>query len=379
MNFRILFCLGTLLQISAFSCEPMEKENLTIPSISIRTIDSANELELKSARLVRPSINHYAPIGSIHKILTLPNRIIVLDKIVGNAVFIYDQEGNYINHIHRVGQGPGEYKNVENIFFDPNLKLLMLIPMDLGRKIYFDLEGNFVREENFETSLYYTDVVFLDDKELLINNSAMNGEGNLLLTQNGELILAAFPFVSHLDDTPLDQRNLISKISADQFSFTVGSRDTIYRINTKTSEVSTDYIFDMENTISKDEFANHPNPLKYFLENDVYVGIIDLFQTKEFLSFSTLSSNGLKGRVLSKSKRSLYDTEELFKNEVGELKFEGVLGQGLNGEFIGVITAQESGGWDFSKNLDLQKQFEQMEDVGSEEFMLLFFEIEEKS
>lgn len=378
MNSRILLYLALLIINSLHSCQEKQQEVLEYSSLVIRTVDPATELELKSVRLMRPSLNPFASIGSIHKILTLNDRIIVVDKIVGNAVFIYDNKGNYINHIHRIGQGPGEYKNVDNVYYNPHLDLLVLIPMDLGRKIYFDLEGNYVREERFEPYIYYSDLVFLENGELLINNSSMNGENSLMLLQNDELILTEFPYISYLDNTPLDQRNLISKVREDHYFFTVGDRDTIYQINAKTSEVTVAYVFDMENPISKMDLANHPNPLKYFLDNDIYVGVIDIFQNENFLSFSTLSSTGLKGRLLNKDNFKLFDTEDLIKSYLGDLKFQGILGLSLKGEFIAVINAAEVRKWDFSKNPELEAQFQKMGDVDPEELLLLFFDLEAK-
>lgn len=360
------------------SCEDKHHENLDNQPLMVRSVEPVSRLDFKSARLLRPSTNSFSRIGGIDKVLYLENRIIILDQKFANAVFIYDLEGNYVNHIHRVGEGPGEYKNIISIYFEPNLDLLVMIPMDFLKLMYFDLDGNFIREKAHDKSINYSDVVFLEDGQLVINNSSMNGEDNLKLYQNDEVVMTAFPYVSYLDNTPLDQKSLISQIDKEDYLITIGSRDTIYRFNIKTQAISIEYVFDMENAISKVDFGNHPNAVKYFLENDIYVGIIDLFQVGDFLSFTTLSSKGVKGRILDKEKRMLYDTGELIHSEIGELTFHGISGLSSSGEFVAIVSAAETGKWDFSESPELKEQFEKMGDVDSEELLLLFFEPERK-
>jgi hypothetical protein len=175
----------------------------------------------------------------------------------------------------------------------------------------------------------------------------------------------------------LPKKNLISKIDENNFNFTVGNRDTIYRYNIESSEITIDYIFDFEAAISKVDYGNHPNPLQYFVESQMLIGIVDLFQDEFFLSFSTFKYPGIKGRLLSKSSNRIYDTEEFIQNQIGLLGFEGILGLSESGEFIAVLKAGPDGNWDFSKNKNFEATFGEMKDIGPEEFLLLFFKVEE--
>ena len=310
--------------------------------------------------------------------LVIGNRIIIVDKTIGNSVLIFDESGRYFNHIYRIGDGPGEYKNLENIYYDEKEGSLILIPMDYRKKYFFDINGNFIKEERYSEDIYYSDLIHLGNSEILVNNGSMNLEDGFKVYENQKLVTSAIPFVDYLDMTPLDGRNVISKIDGDNYNFTVGNRDTIFRYDAKSHEISADYIFDFESPISKIDYANHPSPLEYFVESKMFIGIFDIFQNGNFLSFTTFKFPRIKGRLLSKSTKKLYDTEEFIREEVGNLGFEGILGLGQNGEFIAVLKAGDDGNWDFSKNKDLEEAYGEMNDLGPEEFLLLFFEIEER-
>jgi hypothetical protein len=292
-------------------------------------------------------------------------------------VIIFDDSGKYLNHIYRIGEGPGEYKNLENIYYDEKENVLILIPMDYKKKYFFDLDGNFIKEEKHDEEIIYSDLMPSGSSEILINNGSINSEDGFKVFENQELVVSAVPYVNYLDNTPLPKKNLISKIDENNFNFTVGNRDTIYRYNIESSEITTDYIFDFEAPISKIDFGNHPSPLEYFVESQMLIGIVDLFQNEYFLSFSIFKYPGIKGRLLAKSSNRIYDTEELIQNEIGLLGFEGILGLSESGEFIAVLKAGPDGSWDFSKNKRLEAAANQMEGLEPEEFLLLFFKIEE--
>ena len=360
-----------------YSCNQKPSEEESSNPIKIQSVAPVENLSLSSARIVRFSENTFAPVGSVYKILAIRNRIILVDKTIGNTVIIFDDSGEYLNHIHRIGEGPGEYKNLENIYYDEKENVLILIPMDYRKKYFFDLDGNFIQEEKYNENIRYTDLMPSGSSEILINNGSLNAEDGFKVYKNQELVLSAIPFVDYLEMTPLDGRNVISKIDRDNFNFTVGNRDTIFRYDAKSRKISADYIFDFEAPISKVDYANHPSPLEYFVESQMFIGIFDIFQNEFFLSFSTFKYPGIKGRLLSKSSNRIYDTEELIQNEIGLLGFEGILGLSESGEFIAVLKAGPDGNWDFSKNKNFEATFGEMTDIGPEEFLLLFFKVEE--
>src|SRR5690606_37532561 len=192
-------------------------------------------------------------------------------------VFVFDKMGSFINHIHRVGEGPGEYKNIENVFWNSFSNELVLIPMDYRKKLYFDWDGSFLREQFYEDQIEYADLVFIENGELVVNYSSINAEDNIVINQNGVTKLTAFPYNPVLDNSPLNYRSLLSKIDENNYLFTLGLRDTLYSVNIDQLDIVPQYKLDFGNELSFKDFNSLPNPLNYFMENDMYVGVMDLF------------------------------------------------------------------------------------------------------
>ncbi|MEB2775662.1 hypothetical protein SYJ56_10115 [Algoriphagus sp. D3-2-R+10] len=67
--------------------------------------------------------------------------------------------------------------------------------------------------------------------ELIVNYSSINGESNVAIYQDGEVKLAGFLFDPVLFDSPLDKRNILSKIDEHNYLLALGLRDTLYAVN----------------------------------------------------------------------------------------------------------------------------------------------------
>jgi hypothetical protein len=178
-----------------------------------------------------------------------------------------------------------------------------------------------------------------------------------------------------LDNSPLNQRNLFSKVYDSRFNFALGLRETIYSIDLKDNKITPEYIFDFGNQLSFQDFSNLSNPLQYFMENDFYVGIIDIFQNKNFLTFSCLSNSGIQGYIVSKNDRKIYSTNSLIKEKIGNLRLEGILGITNNQRFIAVIGKEHSKDWDLSINPSLRSQYKELGNLDPEELVLLVFDL----
>ncbi|MEP2346701.1 MAG: 6-bladed beta-propeller [Algoriphagus sp.] len=367
-----------ILALVLVSCGYKQQTN-TNNIISISDTSLTDDLELNKIRLLKLKSNTFAQISSIDKAVFTADRIFILDKMIGNAIFIFDLEGNFINHIFRIGEGPGEYRDIENVFWNAFTNELVLIPMDFKKKLYFTPEGNYLREEFYTQEIVYADLVFLKNGELLVNYSSLNAEANVLLYQDGLQKMAAFPFDPLMDDSPLDYRSIISKVDDRNYLVTLGLRDTLYSIDIQDYQVHPKYFLDFGNDLSFEDFNKQPNPLGYFSKNDIYVGVMDLFQTKDFISFTTLNFEGLHGRIFSKSIGKSYSTQEFIERKVGKLGFEGVLGITSKDEFVAVLSSGKDGKWDFSLNSSLEKQFADFGQVDKEELILMIFELEEEN
>lgn len=86
-------------------------------------------------------------IGRIDKLIVSDRHIFMLDRKLSRSVFCIDKGGNKVFEIHRVGRGPGEYVDLRDIAFDSERKELLLFCYVRQKVIYFDLNGNYLREK----------------------------------------------------------------------------------------------------------------------------------------------------------------------------------------------------------------------------------------
>jgi len=83
-------------------------------------------------------------IGRIDKILVHNNKIFILDQVQRKSVLEFDMNGKFIRHFGKVGRGPGEY--IEPNDMSVNDKEVAIWVNDQRKFITYDLNGNYLRE-----------------------------------------------------------------------------------------------------------------------------------------------------------------------------------------------------------------------------------------
>jgi hypothetical protein len=84
-------------------------------------------------------------IGYINKVFFVDNRILVTDGKVPQ-ILIFDTDGNFLNKIGKIGQGPGEYTGITTSLFDPTNKLIIIHNNGLRKLLFFTLDGELIKE-----------------------------------------------------------------------------------------------------------------------------------------------------------------------------------------------------------------------------------------
>jgi hypothetical protein len=130
-----------------------------------------NNIEYVSLETTAKSI-----IGSIDKIIFRNNLILILDKQISKAIFIFDEKGNFLNKIDRFGQGVGEYVELRDFTLNKN-NIIEAYDGGMEKLIHFDIEGNFLNEKKldikfdfFEIDENYNYILATRKSENLIEN-----------------------------------------------------------------------------------------------------------------------------------------------------------------------------------------------------------------
>ena len=98
---------------------------------------------------IRLETNDSCLIGSIKQLLKFNNRYYILDASVGKKIYMFDEHGNYMKQIDRVGRGPGEYAIPYAIAINQSENQLIVSDVMQGKMLAFDVETFDFIEESF--------------------------------------------------------------------------------------------------------------------------------------------------------------------------------------------------------------------------------------
>jgi hypothetical protein len=99
----------------------------------------------KSSRIVALETNDNSLIREIDRIYETDGKLFVFDSSLDKVV-VFDEDGKYLNRIHAIGAGPGEYTQASDFCVDTASKCVVLL-CDIPYKLaYYGYDGTFVRE-----------------------------------------------------------------------------------------------------------------------------------------------------------------------------------------------------------------------------------------
>jgi hypothetical protein len=109
--------------------------------------EQLKERFVSSCKFIQLETNENCLIGEMSKIIIQPDRIFILDIFKAQSVFIFDSDGKWIHTIHQVGNGPDEYINVTDIYFDEDRRMLGLLCRSNRKIMFFDKNGKLQKQE----------------------------------------------------------------------------------------------------------------------------------------------------------------------------------------------------------------------------------------
>lgn len=105
----------------------------------------------KNGRTVVLETTESSLINYANKIILYHDTIAVFDAPM-SSVLLFDKNGRYIDKIHHVGSGPGEYLKLYDVCLDSKNRCLALLVPD--RKIlYYSFGGNYLGELSFDKEI----------------------------------------------------------------------------------------------------------------------------------------------------------------------------------------------------------------------------------
>lgn len=237
---------------------------------------------VEEVKLIPLETTNESLVDGIYKIITTDEYIYIMDKYKGRNVIIFDRNGKFIKRFKQ-GQGPGEFSRLYDVDYDFNKN--ELVAYQHSFLLFFDKIGNFLRQERLP--LGFNNFVVTDDGYIFKTLSKQGG--NLHLGEKEKYTLLVTDKKFELNFASLPQYKEIRALSAYTYLYkndnllkiTGEFTDSIYSYNTKTNELTTEFVLDYDKKLPKkyiytktfEEFDNVTQ------NNDYYFNIGDYFET----------------------------------------------------------------------------------------------------
>ena len=136
-------CSGVSSSFLKVDTDSIAKKNIPIikPEFEGKRLSISDYL--KSVRYVKLELSDESLIGEITKLEVFENRIYVHD-LKTKSVFVFSIDGRYLFKINNVGQGPGEYLQVNFFGIDRDRKEMVLSDFVSMKILRYDLSGKYL-------------------------------------------------------------------------------------------------------------------------------------------------------------------------------------------------------------------------------------------
>ncbi|MDR1782778.1 MAG: 6-bladed beta-propeller [Dysgonamonadaceae bacterium] len=105
----------------------------------------------------------------IRRVIHFKDKLFILNG--KTAIFIVDYStGKVETQINRRGIGPGESVHISDIAIDERNSQILVFN-DRKKLLYFDFEGNFIKQETFQFQSLYENIIYCDGNLLLYNTA----------------------------------------------------------------------------------------------------------------------------------------------------------------------------------------------------------------
>ena len=284
----ILIIIIVSIFLTSCSAEKVQSSgnNCQLEVVSSLTPDS---LLFEEHRAVILETNDNSLLSGIDKIIEWNNVFYILDRRMKQIV-LFDTNGKYLNRVHRVGNGPGEYVDLFDMALDKEKSTLLLLASPSSLHFY-SLEGKYIDSQSLsgyysslsvvDEYIYLENATYVNDKQSDTSITVLHGKDRVeLLKSQEEIAPYCVPRGYSLNETGL---------------FTRRFDDTIYRLNER--GVRSEYVvdFDVEQfpKDSKNKIYECGELSEYTRKNALVYSMTDLLETEDRIIFRTNLFEGL--------------------------------------------------------------------------------------
>ena len=250
------------------------KKSESLSSIEERLIDTTI---FKSFSVIHLETNNESLFRSIDRISIKNELIYVYDNSL-KKVIIFDQKGKYINHIHKIGQGPGEYISTIDFCVDEKSTELFLLCDRPYKIMRFSNDGQFISEKRYsglhkaitiDSGCFFCELFWCDNHEIgrfdnefnLINTGLLKSKYyfNTCYCDGQQLVKSKNIYYTRRFDSSIYQLTKNSLERKYEFDFGkfglpeyLSSEEDCYKLHTTSYEQN--YIYFITNVVESERF-----------------------------------------------------------------------------------------------------------------------------
>ena len=236
---------------------------------------------VEKVKLVALETTEESLVDGILKIIITDNYIYIFDRFKRGGIIIFTAEGKFVKRFSH-GQGPGELQRLYDI--DYNFDTKELIAFQHSFFLFFDKEGNYLRQERLPINFY--NFIAVDNGYIF---KAIPKQGNTHLNEKKNYAFLFTKTDFSLESVAISQTKDIKALSAYYYiykndsliSLTGHFSDSIYKYDAKKDKLYTKFVLDYDKKLPKKYIYGDDYSVfeRYSQNNDCYFNIGDYLET----------------------------------------------------------------------------------------------------
>lgn len=244
---------------------PKDVEQINVESIDENSVLKYSDV-FSSVHFIKLETQDNSIIGRIEKIIAVGNKFVILDASIAKKVFVFDENGVFLNRVGTLGGGPEEYDCPDDIAYDKYNDELLIWCSNYQSIFKFKLDGTFIRK--IKTAWWAPSIVVAaQDTYWLYLNNISQKQGyqkyNILeINEKGEVTGQLLPFNSDTKSLSPPCKNVFTSYQ-NEIIFSPQYSNRIFTINP--NEIKTKY---------------YVNFNKYNIPSSAFINVTDRELTK---------------------------------------------------------------------------------------------------
>lgn len=284
------------------SCAKNKSEKIEIAAViqnnelyKISNYDYKSSVDLspyiKNVNYVKLELTDESMLGEICSLEAFEDKLYIFDDVTG-SVFVFSKEGNFLFTLNNVGQGPGEYTQIDFFSIDRNERQMVVADLMSNNIFRYDLNGKFISKQ--KVPCWLDGVYPIENKSFVSFTNYRNNSDKIENQQNilfidlmSNISCGYFPYPSE-DITKL--KFLVPVNGGFYYGGNVCNyfhqyQDTVYSVSDKTLKPK--YVFDFGNkNFDKSYLLKDATVLEDYIESRKCVSLRSLNETEDYLFYS---------------------------------------------------------------------------------------------